>query len=125
MQSKTQIEQAEEKLRLAMQQSDIEMLDELLAPTLIFTNHLGHVLTKQDDLNSHISGVLKIDVIKPSNQSIQIIGEVAIVAVQILLEGSYADVQSVANFRFTRVWTLSSNNKSQVIAAHSSIIAPV
>lgn len=60
---KTQILQAEERLRLAMLNSDVNTLNELLAPELIFTNHLGQVLGKQDDLNAHQSGTLKIQVL--------------------------------------------------------------
>jgi hypothetical protein len=38
----TQIINAEERLRLAMFASDVGTLDELLAPELIFTSHLGN-----------------------------------------------------------------------------------
>jgi hypothetical protein len=41
-----------------MLRSDVVVLDELLAPELIFTNHLGRVLGKEDDLAAHRSGVL-------------------------------------------------------------------
>jgi len=44
----TQIIDAEERLRLAMLASDVGTLDELLAPELIFTSHLGEVLRKQE-----------------------------------------------------------------------------
>ncbi|VEP17396.1 hypothetical protein H1P_60052 [Hyella patelloides LEGE 07179] len=36
---KTQILEAEEKLRLAMLHSDVDTLNKLLAPELVFTNH--------------------------------------------------------------------------------------
>jgi hypothetical protein len=36
-----QILNAEDKLRTAMLSSDVNALDELLAPELVFTNHLG------------------------------------------------------------------------------------
>jgi hypothetical protein len=36
-----QIVQVEDRLRTAMLRSDVAALDELLAPDLIFTNHLG------------------------------------------------------------------------------------
>lgn len=57
---KTQILEAEERLRLAILSSDVNTLDELLAPELIFTNHLGQVLGKQDDLDAHQSGTLRV-----------------------------------------------------------------
>jgi len=33
-----------------MLKSDVNTLDELLSSDLVFTNHLGHLMTKQDDL---------------------------------------------------------------------------
>jgi len=105
-----------------MLSSDLKILNELLAPELIFTNHLGHVLTKQDDLRAHDSGMLDIEVINSSEESITVWADVAIVTLKVRLIGSYAGVRSDANFRFTRVWALSSLKKWQVIVAHSSII---
>ncbi len=119
---KTQIVKSEERLRLAMLQSDISTLDELLAPELIFTNHLGQVLTKQDDLAAHQSGTLKVKVLTPTKQHIQLIGEVAIVSVQVYLAGSYAGTSSEADFRFTRIWALSSMGAWHIVAAHSSVV---
>ncbi len=49
----TQILEAEEQLRQAMLASDVNALDDLLSPELIFTNHLGQVMGKQDDLAAH------------------------------------------------------------------------
>lgn len=118
----TQILQAEERLRLAMLNSDVNTLNELLAPELIFTNHLGQVLGKQDDLNAHQSGTLKIQVLTPSEQYIQLRGNIAIVTVRVHLVGSYAGIASDHDFRFTRVWTLSSMDTWQIVAAHSSIV---
>ena len=79
-----QILEAEERLRLAMLDSDVNALDELLASELIFTNHLGQVLGKQDDLAAHQSGKFKIEALTPCDRRIQLIGNVAIVTVDIL-----------------------------------------
>jgi hypothetical protein len=53
-----QILDAEDRLRTAMLNSDLAVLDELLAPELIFTNHLGHLLGKEDDLAAYRFGSL-------------------------------------------------------------------
>ena len=117
-----QIIEAEEQLRLAMLDSNIKVLDELLAPQLIFTNHLGQVLGKQDDLAAHQSGKFKIEALTSSERHIQLIGNVAIVTVKVHLIGSY-DGSSFDNYlRFTRIWTLSSSNTWQIVAAHSSVV---
>lgn len=118
-----QIVESEERLRLAMLQSNVNALNELLAPELIFTNHLGQRLAKKDDLAAHQSGTLKIEVLEPSEEQIQLIGnDVAIVSVRVYLEGSYAGARSEADFRFTRIWALSSAGAWRVVAAHSSIV---
>ena len=122
VQIETHILEAEERLRLAMLNSDVNALDRLLAPELIFTNHLGQVLRKQDDLNAHQSGLLNIETLIPSEQYIQLLGNVALVTVRVHLVGSYAGVISNCDFRFTRVWTLSSHDTWQIVAVHSSAV---
>lgn len=118
----TQILEAEEKLRLAILSSDVNSLNQLLAPELIFTNHLGQVLSKEDDLIAHQSGKVKVERLTYSEQYIQIRGNMAIVSVRMHLLGSYDGIKSDSYFRFTRLWTLSSDDTWQVIAAHSSIV---
>jgi len=112
----------EERLRKAMLRSDVSALDQLLAPELIFTNHLGQVSTKKDDLESHYSGVLKVEALKPSEEHVLLMGEVAIVSVRVHLIGSYAGIRSDDDFRFTRAWAQSSGDTWRVVAAHSSLV---
>ena len=112
----------EERLRKAMLRSDISALDQLLAPELIFTNHLGQVLSKKDDLESHYSGILKVEALTASEEHVLLMGEVAIVSVRVHLMGSYAGIKSDNDFRFTRVWAQSSGDTWRVVAAHSSLV---
>ncbi len=119
----TQIIDAEERLRLAMLASDVIVLNELLAPELIFTNHLGQLMTKQDDLNAHESGMIQIDALNASERHIQLYGEVAIVLVRMQLSGSYAGQPASGDFRFTRVWAVSSSGNWHIVAAHIGMVA--
>ena len=118
-----QIVEVEQRLRQAMLASDVSALDELLAPELVFTSHLGQVLSKQDDLGAHQSGLVQISELTPSEQTIQVHGDVAVVAVRVHLAGSYAGTPSEADFRFTRVWARSAGGNWQVVAGHASIAA--
>ncbi|MEM9508069.1 MAG: nuclear transport factor 2 family protein [Cyanobacteria bacterium J06638_38] len=118
----TQLIKAEERLRVAMLDSDVKVLDELLAPELIFTNHLGQVLGKQDDLGAHQSGKFKIETLTSSDLHIQLIGNVAIATVKVHLVGSYEGTGFDNNLRFTRIWNLSSGGTWQIVAAHSSVV---
>jgi len=98
-----QIVEAEERLGAAMLGSDVGALEELLAPELIFTNHLGGVIGKEDDLAAHRSATVEIHELTPSERHIRIYGDVAIVSVRVHLLGRYAGVSSQGDFRFTRV----------------------
>lgn len=121
--TEAQIIEAEERLRRAMLDSDVNALEELLAPELVFTNHLGQVLGKQDDLNAHESGIFKIKALTASERRIQAIENVAIVTVKVHLVGNYEDTDFDSNLRFTRIWTLTSGGDWQVVAAHSSVVS--
>ena len=61
----------EEQLETAMLNSDVAVLDHLLADDLIFTSHLGQIMSKQDDLEAHKSGFVKINSIDQSEQHIK------------------------------------------------------
>jgi hypothetical protein len=82
-------------------------LDELLAPELVFTNHLWQLLAKEDDLAAHRSGVLKVKELKPSEQHVRLYGDITIVSVRMQLSGAYDGNPANGDFRFTRVWALS------------------
>ena len=118
----SEIIKAEEKLRMAMVSSDVGVLDELLSPSLIFTNHLGQVISKSDDLEGHKQRDLVIENLKLSEQQIKLVGELAIVTVLAIISGSYKGSPANGNFRFTRVWA-NENGAWQVVAGHSSIVA--
>lgn len=119
----TQILKVEERLRLAMLASDVKVLDELIAPELIFTNHLGNVLNKQDDLAAHQSGLLSIEELEQSEQKIQVFGAIAIVSVRMQITGTYNNAPADGDFRFTRVWSLNSRGTWQIVAGHSCLMA--
>ncbi|MFZ0273541.1 MAG: nuclear transport factor 2 family protein [Acidobacteriaceae bacterium] len=112
---------AEERLRSAMLRSDVVVLDELLAPELIFTNHLGRVLGKEDDLAAHRSGVLKVRELNLSEQVVLVVGDVAVVSVRTQLAGTYDGNPANGDFRFTRVWALSRERTLRVVAVHAGI----
>jgi len=119
---KAEIEDHEVRLKQAMLQSDISILDKLLSPELVFTNHLGQLMTKDDDLNAHLSGALNITTITLSDQKVKIYGVIAIVTLQAYILGSFGGEKSEGNFRFTRIWRKDTNEIWQVVAGHSSIV---
>jgi len=112
----------EERLERAMRTSDVQALDELLADDLMFTNHLGHVVSKQQDLELHRSGSLKLESLHVSDRDVRQFGHVAIVAVRVQLAGRHADHHFEGTFRFTRIWA-SEGGPWRIVAAHASMVA--
>lgn len=113
---------AEERLRCAMLASDLQILDELISPELLFTNHFGQILGKQDDLALHQSGMLKFHTLEPSESQTKIRENMAIVSVRMKISGLYDGKPFAGHLRYTRVWCRSKNNALQVVAGHSSAI---
>jgi len=118
----SQVVDAEDRLRTAMLSSDVKVLSELLAPDLIFTNHLGQLQSRENDLAAYHSGMLKITQLVPSEQHILVIHEAAIVSVRVQVTGQYNGAPANGTFRFTRVWTHSPDKSWQVVAAHSGLV---
>src|SRR5258706_8481415 len=87
-----QVIEVEEHLRQAMLHNDVGVLDELIAPDLLFTGHLGQLATKEDDLASHRARVLRLKEIEPTERHIQIHSGFAVVSVLMHLVGSYDGV---------------------------------
>lgn len=117
-----QIVEMEERLRQAMLCSDVIVLDQLIAPELIFTNHLGQLVSKQDDLAFHKSGALKLKEFSSSEQQIQLNNGFAVVSVLMHLLGTYESKPIDFSIRYTRVWSISPNGSMQVVAGHASAI---
>ncbi len=118
----SQIEAAEEQLRLAMLASDVESLDSLIAPNLVFTTHFGSVVSKKDDLEIHRSGALNFQSIELSEQKILVLGHVTYVCVRARLAGVFGGSPFENDIRFSRVWQLSPNNVWQIIAGQATVV---
>ncbi|MDJ0728499.1 MAG: nuclear transport factor 2 family protein [Crocosphaera sp.] len=116
------IQTLESRLQNAMLNSNVDELNELLADDLIFTNHVGHLMTKQDDLNLHKSGILTIKNIELKNLNIKLLDGVALVNTEARIIGILNNQISENNFRFSRIWSKNSNDLWQVIMAHSTLI---
>ncbi len=63
-----QVIEAEQRLRQAQISSDVRVLDELVAPELIFTSHFGQLVHKEEELVFHRSDVLRLKEAVPSEE---------------------------------------------------------
>lgn len=108
------IQELENKLLQAMQESDVATLDALLSDELIFTNHHGDILNKTQDLAIYRSGQSKFSDLKVNEQEIFEFDENFVVSSKVEL-GHY-------HYRFTHVWTKNGLGNYQIICANSSMV---
>lgn len=118
-----QVAEFEERLRQAMLASDVAELDALIAPELLFTNHFGQLVSKQQDLDLHRSGGLQLTALVPSQRKLQLYPGFSVVSVQMHLSGSYNGTAIDEHIRYTRIWSISSAGSLQIVAGHASAIA--
>jgi hypothetical protein len=115
-----QVREAEERLRRAMVNNDVGVLDELISPELLFTGHVGQLVTKEDDLAFHRARVLRLTKIEPLEETIQMHPGFAVVSVLLHLVGTFEGAAIDQRMRYTRVWTMSNSGKVQLVAGHMS-----
>lgn len=95
---------AEVELLTAIKNADVATLDKMLHEDLLFNLPTGQTITKEFDLESYRSGKMKVEVLEASDQTINIIDDSAVVAVTLLLKGSYDHNPFEGTFRYVRVW---------------------
>lgn len=95
---------AEIELLMAIKTADVATLDKLLHDDLLFNLPNGQTITKEFDLESYRSGKMKIEVIEASDQIIKIIDDLAVVAVTVMLKGTFDGTIFNGVFRYNRVW---------------------
>lgn len=116
-----EIRLAEESLRKAMESSDLVLLDKLVSPELLFTNHFGLRIGKEDDLAMHKSGKLNIDSINLSDMTLNVFSEFVFVSVKARIVSRFDGNLRDNYFMFTRAWKKQSD-RWQVMVGHSSLI---
>lgn len=117
-----QVIEAEERLRIAMLNSDVSILDELISPDLLFTTHFGQLVGKQDDLQAHRSGAIRIHEMIPSDRRIHVHGSFAIVSVRMQVSGEYLELAFSQPLRYTRVWSKNDTGACCVVGGHISAV---
>jgi len=117
-----EITAAEERLRLAMLASDVKELDLILADDLLFTNHMGQIVSKPQDLELHRAGTLRFRSVE--TVELQVLGSAALpmTSICVKLDGSYGGQNFEALLRFTRIWRQADNGQWQLVVVHSSAV---
>lgn len=99
-----EILKAEDNLLKAMIASDVASLENSLSNDLQFILQNGLISTKQMDLEAHSSGELKIRELIPSERTVKIWGDTAVVTSKASLVGLYGGVEFKGLFRYLRTW---------------------
>ncbi|HKG91502.1 MAG TPA: nuclear transport factor 2 family protein [Gemmatimonadaceae bacterium] len=116
------IPQREAELRRAQLAGDVAALERLIDDELVFTGPNGALFTKQDDLDAHRSGSIRITRLEPSEERIQLHGDVAVVIVRMEMAGTFFGDPFGGSFRYTRVWRRRPDGW-RVVAGHVSAVA--
>jgi ketosteroid isomerase-like protein len=113
---------SEAALRQAQLTSDVSALDRLVDDALVFIGPNGAVYGKQDDLDAHRRGLIRITLLEPSEERVQRFGDIAVVSVRMEMAGTFEGAAFAGPFRYTRVWRAQGDGW-RVVAGHVSAIS--
>ena len=99
-----QVAASEQSLLEAMMTSNAELLEDLLHDDLLFNGPTGQTATKAMDLENYRSGNIQLHSVKSSDQTVSLIGDNAVVAVTVEIQGNYLNQMIDGKFRYLRVW---------------------
>lgn len=112
----------EERLRIAQLKSDVAELERLLDDDLMFTALDGAIVGKQDDLELHRSGRLRITRMEPIERRVMILGDIAVVSAKMNAAASFDGAVSEGLLRYTRVWRAYPDG-CRIVAGHMSALS--
>lgn len=102
--AETEIREAEDRLVSAMKTANLAELESLIHDSALFVTPQGHTINKQIDLDTYRSGALEILELEPVIESINLIGDNAVVSVIQTINGRFQGEAFGGNFRYVRVW---------------------
>jgi len=99
-----EIVRRENALLTAVTTNDVALLDDLLHDDLLFNGPDGRTGTKAEDLANYRSGGIQLTRAEARDRLVSVIGDDVVVAVTVLLEGSYLGFRVDGSYRYLRVW---------------------
>lgn len=99
-----QITDHENTLLEAMRSNNVVILEQLIHEQLLFNTPDGQTATKAIDIDNYRSGKVKWHTIQPSDRTINIIEDNAVVVVTMEIQGNYCGQEIQGKFRYLRVW---------------------
>ncbi len=115
-----QIQNVENRLLTAMISDDLPELNALLANDLLVTGPDGLLVGKEEDIEAHRNGEIRITSMKALETDYRFLQGVTIVFVLMEIAGSFQGQTFQGRYRYTRVWH-DRNGNWQIVAAHISL----
>ncbi len=100
--------------------TDIASREALISPDLVFVNHFGAVLSKEEDLALHRSGALRFHRIDPSARRILMLEHATFVCVRVHLSGVFNGSPFQEDLQFSRLWQRHASGAWQVVAGQAT-----
>jgi len=101
----------EAQLCTAMLNSDLSVLDVLIADDLLFVGPTGELATKAMDLELHRTGNTRFHELIPKELEIRVWSEqFVLVAAKVFLSGTYLGNAFSGDYRYIRIWRKDQNN---------------
>ncbi|MEK1890677.1 MAG: nuclear transport factor 2 family protein [Phyllobacterium sp.] len=104
MTDESTINALEDQLQSATLAGDADVLDVLLADDLTFIDHLGRRVDKQQELEAHRTGILKVHQMDVYDRIVRLLDKAAVVSLRARVGGTYYDEEFSTKAAFTRVW---------------------
>ncbi|MFC1408860.1 nuclear transport factor 2 family protein [Streptacidiphilus sp. N1-12] len=115
------LEEAEQRLQSAVRAGDVEALDLLLDDRVVYTGPDGRSLTKEEDLATHRSGTLVVEVLDQQDLEVTVVGTTGVTRVLVAVQGTAGGQPFAARLRYTRTW-VHADDSWRVLAAHAGAV---
>ena len=112
---------AERALRRAQLDGDAVALEALLDDELRLAGPDGAIYHKEDDLEAYRRALIEVTQLDPSEEHIQLFGDIAVVSVRMEMRGTFQGASFAGPFRYTRVWRAHAEGW-RVVAGHVSAV---
>ena len=112
---------SEAALRRAPLAGDVAALERLVDDALVFTGPDGMLYGKQDDLDAHRQGWVRITRLEPGEERVQRFGEIAVIVVRMEMAGTFKGEPFAGSYRYTRVWSARPDGW-RIVAGHVSAV---
>jgi hypothetical protein len=112
----TDLIEAERRLQAAQRAADVDALDALLHPRVVGAGPDGAVFGKEDDLDGHRSGALRITALVEESIDVQDDGATGVTRIVAAVDAVQGGAEVSARLRCTRLW-VREDDRWRVLAA--------